>query len=192
MCGEPGSRLDQFHAVFFKLIRHGAKDGVGIFFLQTHENAHRAQVGAKIKEVFGGDLAEHHALFHAPVGKRADHFAQLADFHPNDVIHQFGERRVGLTLGGGGDETFHTGGAGKPGKFKRQRAIACDEAERFRCEIHSVAVEGKDFPSRRQPRINRCLLSCFFCVSIYVSAPRGITPSFYANEIGPPLATLPA
>ena len=131
---EPRRRLDEFHAVLFQFIGNRAENRVRILFLEPHEDPHRAQVGPEIKQVFRRDLAEHDDLLHAPAGERGDHLPELADLDPDDVVHERRER--GVALGGGGDDAFDAGGAGEPGEFQRQRAVAGDEADGFERKVH--------------------------------------------------------
>jgi len=63
-------------------------------------------------------------LPYAPVGERGNHFRKLADFEPDDVVHERRERRIGFIFERDGDEPFDPGGARQPGKFQRQRTIA--------------------------------------------------------------------
>ena len=136
-----GDGVNQIHAVLFQFVRNRAEDRVRVFFLEPHEDAHRAQVGPEIEQVFRRNLAEHDALLHAAAGEGGNHFAELADLEPDDVVHERRERGIGLALGGGADDALDAGGAGEPGELQRQRAVAGDEADGFGREVHLSKAE---------------------------------------------------
>ena len=133
------------------------------FSFSRMQHAHRAQVGAEVEKVFRRDLAGHDALLHAAAGERGNHFAELADFEPDDVVHQRRERGIGLALGGGGDDALHAGGAGQPRELQRQRAAAGDEADGFGRKIHAIRAAQFSDSSGGNPAGNSVH---FLCASV--------------------------
>ena len=128
---EPGRGRDEFHAFFFQFIGDGAKNRMGILLPQAQQHAHRAEVGAEVEKVFGRHLAGHDALPHTASGEGGNHFSELADLEPDDVIHKLGERGVGLVLERHGDESSNTRRARGLRELQRERAVAGNDAERF-------------------------------------------------------------
>ena len=125
---------------------------MGVLFLQAHEHAEGTEVGAKVKEVFRGHLPGHDTLGDAAFGKGADHFAELADLEPDDVIHQRDQRGIGFAFHGGADNAAHAGGSGEPGEFERQRAAAGNQTDGFERKVHAFRErDSSGLPARSQP-----------------------------------------
>ncbi|MFM1942022.1 MAG: hypothetical protein RI897_1004 [Verrucomicrobiota bacterium] len=101
---EPGGGLDEFDAFLPEFVGDGAEDGVGVFGFEFEEEAEGAEVGADVEEVFGGDLSGHDTVVDVLFLEGLDHFGELADADPGDVVDELGEFGVGFPFeGDGGD-----------------------------------------------------------------------------------------
>ena len=140
---EPRRGFDEFHPVFLQFLRNGAKNGVGIFLLESEQKAHRAQVGSNFVKISGRNLASHDALFDAAFGEHSNHFRKLADLEPNDLVHERCEGRFRFALERHGDEPLDSQFAGLTREFNWQPAIAGDEAKRVENRVHSILSRGK-------------------------------------------------
>src|SRR5437588_5913874 len=109
---------------------------MGIFLLQPKQHRHGAQVRANVIEVLGRNLAGHDAIFNAAVGKCGEHFRELADFEPDDFIHQRSQGGVRLAIEGNGDQSLYAALTCLSGENQRQRAIAGDDAKGVEGWVH--------------------------------------------------------
>ena len=109
---------------------------MGVLFAQAQQQAHGAEVRAKVEKVLRGDLAGHDALLDAAAGEGGDHLRELADLEPDDFVHQRGEGRIGLAFEGDRDEAFYPLAAGFLGEEQRQRPVAGDDAQGLNVDGH--------------------------------------------------------
>ena len=124
------------NAFLLQFIGDAAENGVGVFFFEAKQQAHRSEVGAEIEKIFRRDLADHHALGDAALAEGGDEFVQLPDFEPHEVIDERGERGVGLVVERDGDEARDAQRAGLPREEEREGAVARDDAEDVRRVRH--------------------------------------------------------
>lgn len=54
---------------------------------------------------------------------------RVANFQPDNLVHQFSKFRVGFVFEGNGNQAIHTCGAGQARQFERQRAVAGDDSQ---------------------------------------------------------------
>ncbi len=135
---EPGRGRDELDAFFLQFLGDAAEEGVGVFFLEAEEESHRAQVGAEVEKIFRRDLAGHHALGDAAFAEGGDEFVELADFEPDEIIDERGERGVGFVVEGDGDEARDAQRAGLAREEEREGAVARDDAEDVRRVRHGA------------------------------------------------------
>ena len=96
---------------------------------------HGAKIGPKLEEVPWGNLTGHDTLFDAAVSESGNHFRELADFDPYDLVHQRSQRGIGLAFKGDGDQALDSLVARLPGEDERQRTVAGNDAD----AIHRLA-----------------------------------------------------
>jgi hypothetical protein len=135
---QPGSSINEFHAIFLQFVCNRAENSVSVLFLEPEQQPHCAQIRADIKKVPGGDLSKHDALTDPMVRQRCDHLGKLADLDPDDLIDQLGELRIGLVLERHGDKALDPEAAGLAGKQERQRPATGDEAACLKGQIHAT------------------------------------------------------
>ena len=119
---------------------------MGIALLEPRQHAQSPEIGTKVKKVSGRDLTGHNAISYATVGEGFDHLRELADFDPDQFVHQISQRAVRLTLEPNRNQAFDTLGAGLAGELERQSPVAGNDAD---------AIEGRSHkrPFGRQSRL---------------------------------------
>lgn len=126
---EPGGGFDEFDAFLAEFVGDGAEDGVGVFGFEFEEEAEGSEVGADVEEIFGGDLSGHDAVVDVLFLEGLDHFGELADADPGDVVDVLGEFGVGFPFEGDGGDALNTGLAGFAGDEDGEGAVAGDDTE---------------------------------------------------------------
>ena len=87
---------------------------MGVFFSQFEQQAHGAQVGANLEQVLRRNLASHDALGDGVVGERGNHPGKLADFDPDNLVHQTRKFGMGLVFESDRDQPLDPQGTGLP------------------------------------------------------------------------------